>query len=102
MAMNNSEDKTAAVVSYLTLLGWILGFIINNKSKSEIGAYHLRQSLGLHLLILILFLFGVVGKILMVVVFVFMIIGFIYALQGDKKPIPLVGDFFQSIFKGMN
>jgi uncharacterized membrane protein len=99
---NSSEDKTAAVVSYLTLLGWILAYLIYGKNKTEFGAFHLRQSLGLHLTILLLLLFGIVGRILIVLVFIFLIIGFIYAIQGEKKTVPLIGDFFQAILKGLN
>ncbi|MBM3437366.1 MAG: hypothetical protein FJY07_14265 [Bacteroidetes bacterium] len=101
--MNSTEeDKTVAVVSYITLLGWIIAFIIYGKNKTELGAYHLRQSLGLHITYLLLLLFGVAGKILAVLIFIFAIIGLIYAIQGDKKPVPVLGDIYQSLFKGIN
>lgn len=101
--MNSTEeDKTVAVVSYITLLGWIIAFIIYGKNKTELGAYHLRQSLGLHITYLLLLLFGVAGKILAVLIFIFAIIGLIYAIQCDKKPVPVLGDIYQSLFKGIN
>jgi hypothetical protein len=99
---NSNEDKTVAIVGYLTLLGWVIAFLIYSKNKTELGTYHIRQSLGLHLTYIILFLFGIVGKILAVLVFIFVVIGLIYAIQGDKKPVPIIGDFYQSLFKGIN
>jgi len=100
--MNDStEDKTVAIVSYITLIGWVVAFIIYGKNKTDLGAYHLRQSLGLNVTYIILLLFGIVGKILAVLVVIFAIIGLVYAIQGEKKPVPVAGEFFQSIFKGI-
>ncbi len=33
--------------------------------------------------------------------FVIWLIGFIGAVQGSKKPIPVIGDYFQDWFKGI-
>jgi uncharacterized membrane protein len=100
--MNNlNEDKTVAIVSYLTLVGWVVAFVIYGKNKTDLGAYHLRQSLGLHITYHLLMFATIVGQILSVFVFIFVIIGLIYAIQGEKKPVPVAGDFFQSLFKGI-
>ncbi|MBN3036108.1 MAG: hypothetical protein JW861_11025 [Bacteroidales bacterium] len=96
------EDKTAAIISYITWIGWIVAIIIHNNNKTEFGAFHLRQSLGLLLLALIFWFIPVLGWILNIAVFIFWLIGFIYAIQGEKKAVPLVGDLFQNIFSGIN
>lgn len=98
---NTSEDKTVAIVSYITFIGWIVALVLNSNQKTELGAFHLRQSLGLFITGMILWWIPVVGWILNVVVFIFWLIGLINAIQGESKPVPLVGDFYQNLFKGI-
>lgn len=100
--MNNStEDKTVAIVSYITFIGWIIALILNSNQKTDLGAFHLRQALGLFITGMILWWIPVVGWVLNIVVFIFWLIGLINAIQGEKKPVPLVGDLYQDIFKGI-
>src|ERR1039458_6961249 len=40
------EDKTVAIVAYLTLIGFIVAIIIHSSKKTKLGAFHLRQMLG--------------------------------------------------------
>jgi uncharacterized membrane protein len=98
---STKKDNTVAIVSYIYILGWIIAFLLYGKNKTELGAYHLRQSLGLHVTFSLLLFFGTVGKILSLVTVLFMIIGVIYAIQHEKKPVPIVGDLYQSLFKGV-
>jgi uncharacterized membrane protein len=98
---NAKEYNTVAIVSYITLVGWIVAFVLYGKNKTDLGAYHLRQSLGLFLTGIILWWIPIVGWILNVLVFLFWVIGLIYAIQGDKKPVPIAGEFYQSILKGI-
>jgi uncharacterized membrane protein len=100
--MNNSDAKVVAIVSYITLIGWIIAIILHNQNRSELGAYHLRQSLGIMLTMIILAMIPVVGWFLNLIMFAFWIVGLIYAIQEDQKPVPLIGQFFQDIFKGIN
>ena len=93
--------NTAAILSYVYILGWIIAFFIYGKNKNEFAAYHLRQALGLHITFHLLLLFGTVGRIMSLLIVIFAIIGFIYAIQGDRKPVPVVGDLYQSLFKGI-
>jgi len=115
----SDRDSTAAILSYIPVIGFIIALILHNGKKTELGSYHLRQSLGLHLtgiavcfLIVILAFFSLIpflglifGMINFVLVFggslaflVFFILGLIYAAQGQQKPLPLVGDSYQSWF----
>jgi hypothetical protein len=98
---NIKEDRTVAIVSYLYLIGWVIAFALYSKNKTELGAYHLRQSLGLLITIHLFVWFGILGKILSVLGFLFIVIGLIYAIQSEKKPVPIVGELYQSIFKGI-
>ena len=107
MTTTSDNGKTVAIVSYLTIIGWIIAFIMHNNNKTELGAFHLRQMLGLVAIGIVLSLIGRVVGIPMVIwilqigLFVLWILGFIGALQGEKKAIPLLGDQFQQWFKGV-
>jgi uncharacterized membrane protein len=114
----SGEDKTAAIVSYLTLIGFIVALVLNSSKKTKLGAYHLRQSLGL-LLTAIAVSFAL-GIMLMVIGFVvhflalllspllylafglamltLWIMGLIAAINGEMKPVPVVGPLYQKWF----
>jgi len=109
------NGKTVAIVSYLTFIGWIVAFVLNNGNKTSIGSYHIRQSLMLFIcsfaLGIINFITGfipVIGRIVSfaciiayVALFVFWIIGFINAVNGQEKPIPVIGDKANEMLKGV-
>lgn len=92
------NSKTVAIVSYITLIGWIVALIIHQNGRSALGAFHLRQTLGLMLTVLILGWIPYVGIIISIIVFVFWVMGLISAAQGERKPLPWVGDFYQQVF----
>ena len=39
------DGKTIAIISYLTIIGWVIAYVMNSNNKSQIAFYHLRQSL---------------------------------------------------------
>ena len=106
--------KTVAILSYITLIGLIIAFVMHSdeKNKSELGAFHLRQALGIFLtsftmmfasFIAIIPIIGWIIAILIylsyIAIFVFWILGLIAAVNGEKKAIPLLGDFYQNVLK---
>ena len=100
------EGKTTAIISYLWWIGLIIAFIMNNSKKNTFAQFHIRQMLGLSLLSLIngflITKISVYGAYAIgIVLFVFWIIGFIGAIQGEEKKIPLLGDQFQDWFKNI-
>ena len=100
----SSNAQVIAVVSYITLIGWIVAFLLYQNDKSELAIYHLRQSLGILILGIIgavIFWVPIIGWLAGIFVLVLWLMGLIYAAQGEIKPIPLVGNFFQDIFKGI-
>jgi len=110
------NGKTAGIISYFTIIGWLIayfGFYQNN--KTSLGSYQLRQTLLLHLVSMILryglaFILGTIWlttgifslfyllRVVELVFFVFWIIGLIGAINGEKKPIPFLGEPAQTIF----
>jgi len=100
--MNTStDDKTVAILSYITIIGWIIGLVLQSNNKTSLGAFHLRQTLGLYITWIILWWIPVIGWVLNIIVFIFWLLGLINAVQGEEKPVPIIGEFFQNIFKGI-
>ncbi|GGI24088.1 DUF4870 domain-containing protein [Pedobacter mendelii] len=108
-----SEDgKTASIVSYITIIGWLIAyFALYKDKKTSLGSFHLRQSLLINLIYIglnivqrivlistasatLYYLFS----ILYVVLFILWLIGLIGAIQAQKKPIPFIGEKAQTMF----
>ena len=108
-AQSPAEDKTVAIVSYLTLIGFVAAIIIHNSKKTQLGSFHLRQMLGVivasfvgvfaNFVLLMIPILGwlamIVGWALLLVVWV---MGFIAAVNGEMKPAPILGPYFQKWF----
>jgi uncharacterized membrane protein len=101
----SGEDKTVAVVAYLTLIGFIAAIIIHSNKKTKLGAFHLRQMLGFMLswfAVIILLIIPIIGWILIPVFYICMIVlwimGLIAAINGQMKPMPVVGALYQKWF----
>lgn len=115
------EDKTAAIVSYLTFVGFIVAIILNSNKKTRLGAYHLRQTLGFFLTIIVGWIALVITVFVLVLMSAFLhfllvilvpllyltfagailtlwIMGFIAAINGEMKPMPIVGPLYQQWF----
>lgn len=110
-----AEDKTVAILAYVTPIlmgvGIVIAILIHNGKKTALGAYHLRQSLGLLIasiacwfaLMIIGFipvlnmLLLVIAPLLWLAFFVLWIIGLLAAINGQMKPIPVVGAQFEKM-----
>ena len=101
------NPNTAAVVSYITFIGWLFAyFAIYKKNKTPLAAFHLRQSLLLYLflvLINLLFYWATDGfvKIMDIVWFILWLWGFIDSVNERKVPVPLIGGLAQILFKSL-
>ena len=100
--MNDSNAKLIGVLSYITIIGWIVAMVLHSNNRSEFGAFHLRQSLGLFITGLIIGWIPVIGWIIWIIVLAFLIVGLIYAIQEQMKTVPIVGDFYQNVLSGIN
>src|SRR5690606_11857041 len=101
------KGRKNAIISYLTILGVIIAYYLNNeeKSKSAFANFHIRQSLGLWLTFYALgYIIGSFDSWLVTSSFyvffaVLFIYGFVNALNRKAQAVPLVGAFYQKIFK---
>jgi uncharacterized membrane protein len=107
------DAKTTSWVSYLWWIGWIISLVTSNSTnpKPSLVVFHLRQSLGLLVISTALwilnwfFLFGGISgwyyiyMLLSIGLFVLWILGLIAAVQGEEKPVPLLGAQLQQWFQ---
>lgn len=105
---NIDKSKNTAIIAYLTLIGSVIAIFMNQEeNKSEFASFHIRQSLGLFISFFLLGYFvgyansWTATSAFYLFYFILWIYGFTGALQGQKKLLPLVGDFFQSTFKSL-
>ncbi len=108
-ANTSAEDKTVAILSYLTIVGFVVAIVMHSNRKTRLGAFHLRQSLGLFLLGIALMPVGTIlgfvpfvgwlaGLALWMGILALWLVGLISAINGTEKPLPVLGDKFQSWF----
>ncbi len=103
--MDADDGKTIAVISYLTIIGLIIAYVMNNDKKTELGAYHIRQSIGLAatgialgvigLIPILGWIVSVLGTLLLIYMW---IMGLIHAMNEKKKPLPFFGKKFEEWF----
>jgi len=107
-----NEDKTVAILSYITIAGFIVSLFLHTNKKTHIGAYHLRQALGLLLTTFSLWaitrivawipiLGGLVDIAIYIVSIFFIIMGALSAAKGEYKPLPYIGKFSERIFSSL-
>jgi uncharacterized membrane protein len=103
-----TEDKTVAIVAYLTLIGFIAAVIIHSNKKTKLGAYHLRQVLGFFLAGIALVIGAIIlafipflGILCDIVLYLFMfvcwVLGLIAAINGKMTPMPVIGPIIQKM-----
>lgn len=103
--------KTIAIISYVTLIGLIIALVMNNDKKNSFASYHIRQSIGIAVLYFLVWVFFLLVSSIMYIpflstllylgVFFLWILGILAAVQGETKPVPLVGEKFQEWFKNI-
>lgn len=103
-AQEIEEGKGLAIISYLSIIGTIVAYFLNNDKKNAYSSFHIRQSLGLWIMFPILgFITSAFDSWFATLGFymffgVLFIYGFVNAIAGKPQSVPLVGDFFQKIF----
>jgi hypothetical protein len=103
------SNKTLSIISYITIIGWLISFFgTQGKQREGLLQYHLKQSLGLAILsilvsIIITVVVSMISSLTVLGYFncifiVFSIIGIIYAANEKQAPVPLIGKMFENKF----
>lgn len=92
------NKKITGIVSYLTLVGWLIAFLAGDKEGAK---FHLNQSLVLVLANIIMsifstvlggvFIIGILLGVVNIVLFAFWILGLVYAIKEEEKELPFIG-----------
>ena len=101
------KGKTLAIVAYCTVLGSLVAMSVNSENKNAFASFHIRQGLGLSIAFFLLgfviamfnnfgVTFGFWGFF-----FILWLYGFLGAAQGKFHLIPILGVFFQKLFKNL-
>ncbi len=104
---SSDNSKIVAIAAYFSLIGLIIAFVLHSNDKTELGAYHIRQSIGILLVAIVLMVvvmvvgIGILTWIVQLGLLVYWILGLVSAIQGEKKPVPVLGEKFQEWFKGI-
>jgi uncharacterized membrane protein len=109
--MNNTieKGKTAAITSYILIIGVFIAMSMNSgEDKNSFASFHIRQALGLSItfislgLIISNFDSLMISYSMWVFVSVLSTYGIFSAINGQTKPIPLLGNYFQKWFKSIS
>lgn len=101
------QNKNAAIVAYLTIIGSVIAIFMNSENKSSFASFHIRQALGIFLTFFALgypigyFDSWMISFAFYVFFFILWIFGFLGALNNEEKKVPLLGDFYQNLFKSL-
>lgn len=87
--------KIVAILSYVTLIGWLVAIVLHGKHKSHFATFHLRQSLGLIITGALLALVPLIGWLMNVVVCLVWFYAIFFAVQGREQKVPFLGAFYQ-------
>jgi hypothetical protein len=105
---NIEKSKNTAIIAYFTIIGSVIAIFMNQEeNKSEFASFHIRQTLGLFISFFLLGYFvgyadsWTATSAFYIFYFILWIYGFSGALQGIKRELPIVGDFFQNTFKSL-
>ncbi len=108
MESKDIQGKDIALISYLTLIGLVIAFVMNNDKKYEFAKFHIRQSLGVFLSAIALSFIGIIpvlGWLVWIVgIFVLLymwIIGLMNAINGKQEVVPILGEKYAEIFKNL-
>ncbi len=112
MDTTSENGKNAAIIAYLTIIGTIIAYFMNNDTKNTFASFHIRQALGIHITYFLLGAFVSIfvnffdNQMIYYSFLIFIIIlwgyGLITAIQGEQKEVPLLGVQFQKWFSTVN
>ncbi len=114
--VQSQEDRTVAILSYITIIGFIVAIVLHSNKKTALGSFHLRQALGfiiagfavgiaVTICAFILAFIPIVGPLLIMLLWialwggglVLVIMALMAAIQGKQTPVPVIGAQIQKI-----
>lgn len=104
------DNKTLSIVSYITVIGWIVAFFLGKEKADNLLKYHLKQSLGVLVLSIVFAIViqvvalalppmaWLVSTVLYIISIGYMVIGILNAAGVKQKPLPIIGQWSDKTF----
>ena len=108
MTRDADEGKTAAIIAYILIVGVLIAMSMNSEKKNAFASFHIRQALGLSITFISLGLIIsnfdnlMISASMWLFVSILWTYGIFTAINGNTKPLPLLGNFFQKAFKSIS
>mgnify|MGYP000557244219 CR=1 FL=1 len=93
---SSSMPLFISVVSYLTIIGWLVALVMYGNNKSDFVKFHLKQSLGLIITGALLILIPLIGWLLYLLVLLAWTFSIYHVVQGHMSKVPLLGNVYQT------
>jgi uncharacterized membrane protein len=103
--------RKIAPLFYLTFLGFIVGVLLyaSRDQNNPVDQFHMRQSIGLYITALCchfiftlfnsnLISFEIPSLLVFIPLFILWVMGFNNAMNGQEKPLPVIGRLYQKLF----
>jgi uncharacterized membrane protein len=109
--MENTEvekGKSIAITSYILGVGVFIAMSMNSENKNSFASFHIRQALGITITF---FSLGLIisnfdNPMISISMWIFLSVlwayGIFSAINGETKPMPLLGNYFQKWFKSIS
>ncbi len=93
------KGKIMAVISYITFIGLVIAFVVNNEKDNAFTKFHLGQSFRIVILVFANFALsrivpesiGFIPSIIGLGIFVLAVLGIVNAANGKTKKLPVIG-----------
>lgn len=99
------KGKTPAITAYILIIGVVIAMSMNSEYKNKFASFHIRQALGLSLTFISLGLIisnfdnVMIAIPMWIFISVLWTYGIFTAINGETKPLPLLGNLYQKWFK---
>jgi uncharacterized membrane protein len=100
-----SKGKAIAITSYILFIGPLIALSINSENKNEFAAFHIRQAIGISITFIVIgvsisyFNNIMIASSMWIFISVLSMYGIFTAANGLTRPIPLLGNYFQKLFR---
>ena len=100
MSQQTKEDgRTIAIIAYITIIGLIIAFIMNNSKNNSFAKFHIGQSFRIAVLgiansalsAILPSSLSIISTIIGLGVLVLWILGLINAINLKEEPVPIIG-----------
>jgi len=100
----NDPGRSTAIIAYITLVGCLIAMTMNMEPRDAFARFHIRQAFGIHLLfhaLALVFSYSGILALTLAAYLLYLLLwgfGFLQALGGKRRPLPLIGPYFQKWF----